>query len=584
MNLSLHSPPRIKRKRKLWGPRLMLLCFFVLVVGSIGVWYVNQLPSTQRVAPFGGQKNVIVFKGEAFEQPYRLENDQIMLPYGFIKAHLDPDAFWDEPTDSLIITTKDKVLRIESGQLTAYLNKTPVSLQIPLSEQDGVRYVPYAPLEKLYPYQLKLVPESNVLIVEKFGSSIQEGKVLSAGEKEEATQPLRTGASKKMPIVGEAAPDTTLSILAETGGWYRVQSDKGIVGYLPKEAVALTTIRTVASTKPNVEKQAAVWKPLGRKIVLAWEQVTKKTASTADLPDMQGLNVISPTWFELTDDKGTFANKADAAYVKWAHSKGYKVWGLVSNGFNPDWTKAVLGNFNLREKMIAQILQYAHMYNLDGINLDFENVYVDEKDNLVQFVRELTPYLHEQGLTVSMDVTVKSSSDRWSRFYDRARLAETVDYMAVMTYDEYYAGSPVAGSVASLPWTEEGLKGVLEDVPHQKLLLGVPFYTRLWKEEKQPDGSVKVTSKALSMTGAQKWLNERKLTPKPDDQTGQLYISYNDSKDGTTYKMWLEDSTSMQKRMDLVQKYNLAGAAAWRRGYETQDIWSTINEQLKSGK
>lgn len=580
MNLSLNSPPRIKRKRKMWGPRLMLLCFFVLVVGSIGIWYVNMMPSTERVAPFDGQKNAIVFNGEAFAQPYRVEKEQIMLPFDFIKTHLDPNAFWDEPTNSLIITTKDKVLKMESGQLTAYLNKTPVSLQIPLSEQDGVRYVPYAPLEKLYPFQLRLIPESNVLIVEKFGSSIQEGKV----ETEEATQPLRTGASYKKPIASEVTSNAIVYILAESDGWFRVQADNGIIGYLPKEVVTLTTIKTIASPAATIEKEAAVWKPLGKKIVLAWEQVTQKTADPAKFSEMQALNVVSPTWFELKDDKGTLRNKADASYVKWAHGKGYKVWGLVSNGFNPDWTKSVLGNYNLREKMIAQIIQYAEMYNLDGINLDFENVYIDEKDKLVQFVRELTPYMHEQGLTVSMDVTIKSTSDRWSRFYDRERLAQTVDYMAVMTYDEHPASSQVAGSVASLPWTENGLKGVLEDVPHQKLLLGVPFYTRLWKEEKLQDGSVKVSSKALSMTSAQKWINERKLTPKADEETGQLFVQFTDPQDGFTYKMWLEDVSSIQKRLDLVHKYKLAGAAVWRRGYETPDIWTTIDEQLKPGK
>lgn len=579
MSLSLHSPPRIKRKRKLWGPRLMLLCFFVLVVGSIGIWYVNQLPSTEHVAPFGGKTNVIVFNGEAFEQPYRTENGQIMLPFDFIKAHLDPNAFWDEPTDSLIITTKDKVLRMESGQLTAYLNKTPVTLQIPLTEQDGIRYVPYAPLEKLYPFQLDLVAQTNVLKVAKHGASVQEGKVMADGDAE----PLRTGAGIKNPIAGDLAGDSIVQVLAEREGWYRVQAENGLVGYLPKDAVSLTAIKTIAPASPTIEQEAAAWKPLGKKIVLAWEQVTKKTANTANFPEMAGLNVVSPTWFELKDDKGTFTNKADAAYVKWAHSKGYKVWGLVSNGFNPDWTKAVLGSFTIREKMIAQILQYASMYDLDGINLDFENVYIDEKDKLVQFVRELTPYLHEQGLTVSMDVTIKSTSDRWSRFYDRARLAETVDYMAVMTYDEHAAASTVSGSVASLPWTENGLKGVLEEVPHQKLLLGVPFYTRLWKEVKQPDGTVKVSSKALSMTSAQEWISERKLTPAPDAETGQLFVSYTDPTDNATYKMWLEDATSIQKRMDLVHKYKLAGTAVWRRGFETPNIWTAIDEQLKPG-
>ncbi|MGE5704287.1 MAG: glycosyl hydrolase family 18 protein [Clostridia bacterium] len=566
------------------GPILMFLCFLALVVVSIGVWYWKGLPSTERVSPYDGRQNVIVYEGEAFPQSYQVTDGEILLPFEFIKQKLDPDAFWDEPSNSLIVTTKDKVVQMESDQLTAYMNKKPVSLRIPVTEEAGVHYVPYSPLEKLYPFTLQRNEQTNVLIVEKHGTAVQQAKILPVDGDPAAMLPLRTGPSLHEPFTTQLSVETQVNVFAEKDGWFHVQTSDGLIGYVPKETVELTKVRTVVSPKTDQEKQPVAWKPLGKKIVLAWEHVVKKTPSTSEIADMPGLNVVSPTWFELTDAKGTIANKADAAYVKWAHSKGYKVWGLVSNGFNADWTKAVLGSFELREKMIEQILHYANMYNLDGINLDFENVYVDEKEKLVQFVRELTPYLHEQGLTVSMDITVKSSSDRWSRFYDRAKLAQTVDYVAVMTYDEHWASSPVAGSVASLPWTEEGLQGVLEEVPHKKLLLGVPFYTRLWTEEPQANGSVKVSSKALSMPRAQAWMKERGLAAKPDEKSGQLFVSYKDPKDGKTYKMWLEDATSMQKRMDLVHKYKLAGAAAWRRGFETEDIWTTIEEQLQPGK
>ncbi|EAM1016507.1 glycosyl hydrolase, partial [Salmonella enterica] len=142
------------------------------------------------------------------------------------------------------------------------------------------------------------------------------------------------------------------------------------------------------------------------------------------------------------------------------------------------------------------------------------------------------------------------------------------------------AASPKAGSVASLPWTENGLKGVLEEVPAEKLLLGVPFYTRLWTEAKQADGKVKVSSRALYMSGAKKWIEERKLTPKLDEASGQNYVEYKDPKDGNTYKMWIEDTVSMKKRVELVEKYNLAGIAAWRRGFEEPEIWDAIQEGL----
>lgn len=578
MGLEVGMAPRPKRRRRpVLQIFLMVLLFLVAVFGAI-YWFFVLRASTEHVQPYDGDKRVIVYEGEQTEIPYVLESDQILLPFEFIKERLDPSIFWDEPTQSVIVTTKDKVLRMESGQVVAYLNKQPVNLQVPVKEVDGQRYVPLAPLEKLYAFSFEQKQDTGVLTVEKDGYAVQQAKAVS-GDK---PQLVRTGASYRRPIVAELAAGSKVDVLGEEDEWYRVLTASGVSGFLPKESVELTEVRQVALNRSAPARESAPWKPLGQKINLVWEQVTNRTPNVSDIGPLPGVNVVSPTWFELKDGEGTLQNKADPAYVKWAHQRGYKVWGLVTNGFNPDWTKSVLGSYDKRDKLIAQLIHYANMYDLDGINIDFENVYLAEKEKLVQFVRELTPYLHEQGLTVSIDVTIKSTAETWSMFLDRAALAQVVDYMAVMTYDEHWASSPKAGSVASLPWVENGLKGILEEVPHQKLLLGVPFYTRLWTESKQADGSVKVSSKALSMPRAQEWIQERKLTPKLDEASGQNYVQYTDPKDGNTYKMWLEDVTSMQKRMELVQKYNLAGAAAWRRGYELPEIWQAVQEGLGS--
>lgn len=576
MSLERGLATRPKRRRKnLARFFLMTMLFIVAIFGVIG-WYFFVRPSTEHVEPYDGDKHVIVFQGERAAMPYMLDSEQVLLPFDFVKEQIDPDLFWDEPTKSVIVTTKDKVLRMQSDQVVAYLNKKPINLQVPVQEVEGVRYIPLEPVEKLYPYAFERIEESGVLRVEKSGYAVQQAAIVS----EEKAGMVRLGASYREPIVAELAAGAAVDVVGEQDGWYRVLTASGYSGFLPKEAVSLTQVRKVELEQSTPSRQPGAWKPLGQKINLVWEQVVNKNPDTAEIGAMPGVNVVSPTWFELKDAEGNLLNKADPAYVKWAHQRDYKVWGLVTNGFNPDWTTAVLSNFDKREKVIAQLLHYAHLYDLDGINIDFENVYLKDKERLVQFMRELTPYLHEQGLTVSIDVTIKSTAETWSMFLDRAALAKVVDYVAVMTYDEHWAASPKAGSVASLPWTENGLKGVLEEVPAEKLLLGVPFYTRLWTEAKQPDGKIKVSSRALFMTGAQKWIAERNLTPKLDEASGQLYVEYKDPNDGNTYKMWLEDTTSMQKRVALVEKYNLAGVAAWRRGYEVPEIWNVINEGL----
>ncbi|WP_411503440.1 glycosyl hydrolase family 18 protein [Brevibacillus centrosporus] len=576
MELGMAARPK-KRRRRVFQFFLMLILFFVAIFGGI-YWFFVLRASTEHVSPFNGEKHALVYQGEVEKTPYLMEADQILLPFSFIQEKLDPAIFWDEPTHSVIITTKDKVLRMESGQVVAYLNKQPVNLQVPVKEVDGIRYVPLEPLEKLYPYSFAHKPATGALTVEKDGYAIQQAKVVQ----DDDPQLVRTGASLRTPIVAELSSGAVVDVLGQSDKWYRVLTGDGIAGFLPRESLELTQVRKVSLDRPASSTQTAVWKPLGQKINLVWEQVTSKNPNVSDIGPMKGVNVVSPTWFEMKDAEGTLQNKADPAYVKWAHQRGYQVWGLVTNGFNPDWTKSVLSSYDKREKLIAQLIHYANLYDLDGINIDFENVYLDEKQKLVQFVRELTPYLHEQGLTVSIDVTIKSTAETWSMFLDRKALAEVVDYMAVMTYDEHWASSPKAGSVASLPWVENGLQGVLEEVPHQKLLLGVPFYTRLWTETKQADGSVKVSSKALSMPRALEWIEERKLTPILDEASGQNYVQYQDPKDGNTYKMWLEDVTSIEKRMAIVHKYNLAGVASWRRGYEVPEIWKAVSDGLNS--
>lgn len=566
--------PRRKRKRLLHF-FLMLLLFFIVVPGSM-FWFLLMKPSTEQVKPYDGANRVIVYQGTPMEASYLLESGQVLLPFDFLKEVIDPYLFWDEPTHSVIVTTKDKVLRLPSDQVTAFLNKQPINLQVPVKEVDGVRYVPLEPIEKLYGYAFTLLEESGVLSIEKEGYAVQQARVTA----EEGVM-VRTGASHREPIVAELSAGETVDLLSEENGWYRVFTENGIGGYLPKEDVELTQVRQVKREVENASaQQAAGWKPLGEKITMVWEHVVSRNPNTAEIGPLPGVNVVSPTWFEMTDAEGTLLNKADPAYVAWAHQRGYQVWGLVTNGFNPDWTTAVLSSYEKREKLISQLLHYAILYDLDGINIDFENVYLADKERLVQFVRELTPYLHEQGLTVSIDVTIKSTAETWSMFLDRAALAEVVDYVAVMTYDEHWASSPKAGSVASLPWTEKGLQGVLEEVPAHKLLLGVPFYTRLWTEEKQADGTIKVSSRALSMSRAQEWIKERNLTPVLDEASGQHYVEYRDPNDGKTYKMWIEDVTSMEKRIQLVKKYNLAGVAAWRRGFEVPEIWTAIEAGL----
>jgi len=203
-----------------------------------------------------------------------------------------------------------------------------------------------------------------------------------------------------------------------------------------------------------------------------------------------------------------------------------------------------------------------------------------DKELLTQFVRELTPYLHEQDAVVSIDVTIRGGSEMWSLFYDRRALGQVVDYMMVMTYDEHWAASPVAGSVASLPWVEKGIRDIIREdlVQSSKIVLGIPYYTRVWSEE-IIDGQTKVSSQAVFMSRVQNIIEEKGLTPVFLPDIGQHYVEYRE--DGVLNKIWIEDEVSIKSRIELVKKLDLAGVASWRRGYETPQIWDVVKETLE---
>ncbi|MDO9534165.1 MAG: glycosyl hydrolase family 18 protein [Bacillota bacterium] len=294
---------------------------------------------------------------------------------------------------------------------------------------------------------------------------------------------------------------------------------------------------------------------------------------------MPGINVISPTWFHLRDEEGNLTNLADSSYVNWAHGKGYQVWALVSNNFDRDLTAAVLRSSEKRERVIDQLLAFSALYNLDGINVDFENMYPEDRDNLTQFMRELAPLAREQGLVLSIDVTFISGNLYWSLIYDRAALADAADYIIVMAYDEHWGTSPVAGSVASLPWVERGLQRVLREVPADKLILGLPLYTRLWEIEYLEGGAEKVASRAYGMDRIQNILAEEGVQPVFNEESGQNYASFD--RGDRHYKVWVEDLISLESRIDLAEKYGLAGVAAWRRGFESEEVWELFSRRLK---
>lgn len=567
---------RAPRRRRRSGIGILLFIFMLGVAAVIGWYgYMRFIPNNEQIAPDYGSEHPIVIEGIETKIGAVIENNEIKLPLTTLEQLLGPDkpVRYEADSGSIIFTTANKVMHLKTDSLTASVNQKPFDLTIAAEAVDNDVYIPAAPIMELYGLQVEYDDSTGIVTVLGAGDVVQQAEAsVSKGAA------LRTEPTIRAPFLMKLEQGQKVRIWGEEDGWYRVQEQSGHIGYMNKSDVKLTEIERVP--EPAREPAFTAWKVLGSKINMTWEAVYSKNPNTEAIGPMKGVNVVSPTWFELVDGSGTIKGMADPAYVDWAHKQGLQVWALFSNDFEPEKTTKALATVETRFKMIQQLLSFAELYNLQGINIDFENVKTSDKENLVQFVRELTPLLHEQDLVVSIDVTPKSNSEMWSLFLDRAALGKVVDFMMVMAYDEHWASSPKSGSVASLPWTETSIKRILEEdgVPASKLILSMPLYTRIWTEAKGEDGTVKVSSKSVGMDAVKGIIADKKLKPVLDADAGQNYVEY--TEDGALKRIWIEDDLSMKSRVALVRKYGLAGVATWQRSFQTESIWKTIDDAL----
>jgi spore germination protein YaaH len=552
------------------GLLIIGIIFGVFLIISSILLYLYPFASSEQQPYFQGE-NPILFSQKQTGNAL-IEGKTLYVPFTFLKE-LDDQIIFDEKSQSIIITTADKVVQMPSESLTYFINQQPVKLEIPPYKNiKGEHYIAIDTILSLYPIRYQILEETNAIRIQKDGETITHGRVTKDKIHEEKLR-LRIKGDLGSPYTAQTVNNEAVFIEGKKGDYYIVRKENGVSGLLNKKFVSEEKTEKV---KVKHEINKVVLPVLSGPVQLTWEAVYTKNPNTAKIPEMPGVNVVSPTWFKLSNTEGTINNLASIDYVRWANSKGYQVWGLFSNGFEPDLTHVALANFETRQNIIRQLLHFSQMYQLNGYNIDFENVHPEDGPLVTQFVREATPYFHEAGLYVSMDITFISESGNWSSFYERDKLAEIVDYMMVMAYDEHWASSPKAGSVSSLPWVEKNLKTLLKKVPNQKLVLGVPLYTRLWKEETAEDGSLKITSKSLSMEKAMEWMEQIQVSPVYDEASGQNYVEYYSEAEKATYKLWLEDEVSLKKRTELVAKYSLAGIASWSRFFAAPAAWTAL--------
>src|SRR5699024_6791911 len=504
------------------------------------------------------------------EKAVILEGKHIYLSFDGIKKHIDSNIFYDEKEEIIVFSFENEVIRQKLDNSYYILNSEEEIAAKAIKNINNNIYIPIETIENIYNMDYRFVKETNAVILTSSDTETLDGKIiLNNGH-------LRTDASRQSSVYAKNLEmGNCFKVYEKIDKWYKIRTESGMVGFIEEKYVKIKYLKG----KNNVKETKDSKKNWGnQRINLVWDHLTSRTAIGSNPKAIEGLNIICPTWFSIVDNNGTIKDIGDKEYVNKYKDVGYSIWGLVNNSFEPELTHEILSKSSIREKIILDLVNKCEYYNLDRINLDFENINIEDKDLYVQFIRELYPVFNEKGLIVSVDVTPISISENWSKSFDRSAIAEIVDYVVLMAYDQHWSTSPKAGSVAQCTWVEKKLVEVLDYVPNDKLILGVPFYTRLWKEEKN-NGKEEISSEALSMEEKDEFIKNNNIVLKWDGVSGQYYGEMKEG-ENITYKIWVEDKKSIELKVSLVNKYNLAGVASWRKGFEKEEVWEVIKEKL----
>lgn len=560
-NIMYQKQTKMRKKWILSG----LFLSFILIISSI-LLFLYPFDSRKKEAYFSGE-NPVLFNGKQAGNGL-IKDDSVYVPLSFMKKYIDEHLIFDQKTNSLIITLKDKVVQMPADSSYYFVNQVPVQGKMePVKSHDGKLYIALKPFLIYYGIQYTILPDTKAIQIEIDGAKKTHGAI-EAKDVDDKRIRLRTKPDLQAPYTAQTVDQEPITIEKEESQYYYVRKENGIAGFIDKQYIRKGETETLHIQKePTRETNPQITEPVN----LTWEAVYSSNPNLTTIPEMPGVNIVSPTWFELVGEDGSIENLASLEYVNWAKSRGYQIWALFSNGFDPDLTHEALKNFESRQHIINQLLQYSQLYHLDGFNIDIENVREEDGPLVTQLVREAVPYFHQAGLIVSMDITFITDGN-WSAFYERDELSQVIDYLMVMAYDEHWGSSPKAGSVASFPWVEQNLQKLLEVVPNEKLILGVPLYTRLWEIKDTGE----VSSKAMKMDEAKAWIKEKGIVPVYDESSGQNYAEFYDMNTKTTFRIWLEDELSLKKRVELVAKYKLKGIASWSRSFADETAWLAL--------
>lgn len=562
-----------EQQKKKAAPVLVVLILIVLV-GAAGIvsFLINRYkPGTEYMAGneyfnLTDENSVaLIQNGELLKEQAVLIGGEPYAAYTYVESQLNSCFYWDEETKGILLTTSGGVQTLLPGD--AAVAKTPGGQPAVQQESDGTVYISLDVVKEYTDLDYAYYSDPNRVVIRNEWDGVEQATVQS-----DTAQVRQKGGIKSL-ILADVQRGDALLYLENLDNWCKVMTADGYTGYIQTEDISEPeAIEARTAKKDSYERITR-----DHKINLVWHQSTSTESNDAMAEmtaEMTGVNVISPTWFSVTDETGTISSLASADYVKLAHDAGREVWGLIDN-FNEAFDETTdLAYASVRSRIIEQLLAEAASCGMDGINVDFENLKEAGIPHYLQFLRELTSAAHAQNLVVSVDTPVPQA---YTMYYQRGEQARFVDYMIVMAYDEHFAGSEEAGSVSSLPFVQQAVEEMTRVMPADQVICGIPFYTRVWTEK---FGQSAITSEVLGMDGAKNYAKENQMTETWDASLGQNVATVETS--DARYTIWMEDEQSMEEKLKVIQSADLAGVAEWKLGFECADVWSLISKYIET--
>ena len=537
-----------------------LLIVVLAVLGGVGHVISKYIPTKDRMDlnEYYGQvaegEAALILGTKKLEQRGIISGEEGYLPLDVVNTYLNQRYYWDAENQQILYATPSEVTSMPAS--------SEAGSQVWLRE--GAVYLSLSYIRQYTDLDAYIYDNPNRIAIQ-----YQFSDVNTVTAKKDTYVRFRGGI--KSEVLAKVKKGAVLILMEELEDWNQVATMDGYIGYVQKKAVSEPEKKTF---EREFSREEYNYIAMEQPVNMVWHQVTNMEANAGfaeATANMTGVNVISPTWYSIIDNEGNISNIASSDYVNQAHEKGLQVWGLVDNFSENISTTEILSRTSTRQNLVRQLVDAALAAGLDGINIDFE--YLEEAVGIhfLQFLRELSVETHKNNLVLSVDNPVPED---FTSHYDRAEQGRVVDYVIIMGYDEHYVGSEEAGSVASLPWVEQGIKDTLAEVPAERVINAVPFYSRLWKTL-----AGTLSSEAIGMGQAQEVVAKYNVETYWDKNTSQNYGAFEN--EGAEFQIWIEDAQSIAEKVKLSSQYNLAGVAAWKLGFESSDVWQAISDNLK---